>query len=462
MAMTRSPFANLLARAALMVLLTLISLGSAGAQAPAASPSPSPTRDPSAFYLPLVKDPGALGFSPDASLFRVAYKKITTIHADNPSDAQLYQGVADEVAALLAAEKVSSAGLEALPRDATLPEAIVERWGTKIDRPLLWYAMTRGLFAGTHDKFSLLMTPREYRRLLEGLQNRGFVGVGITIELDKDNHDQLTVIEPVEGAPAALAGIEPRDPIVRIDGKSTRNMTLDEASSMIRGLPGTRVTLTVKRNGKDIDIVIPRATIKVPSAASKMLDGGIGYLKLKVFGMNTDVEFREALQKVLDAHPRGLILDLRNNGGGYNTAAVAVCAHFLQPDELVTYMIEKSGKRREYRGGQANPIRLPLVILVNKNSASASEITTACLRDLAHATIIGTRTYGKGSSQQLSELDGGAGMRVTFAHFYSPKGSHIDKVGIEPDLKVEMDPRYIGRGDKDTQLERAIDYLKTH
>lgn len=448
-----------------LLVLLLVCGGSGGSgvwaqkpsPSPSASPSPSPKKDAELYAL-LLKDPATLGCRPDSALFHLAYQRIASTHADNPSDSQLFGGVAREVRVLLELARVGSDGLDDLPLDRHLPEQIAARWGSRVDGPLLWYVMIRGLFKGTGDEHSYMMRPLEYRRLMETLQNSRFVGVGIFVELDRDNHEQLTVIEPVEDGPAARAGVQARDEIIRINGRSTDHTTVEAASTLIRGERGTKVTLTVRRAGVIKDIVVERNYIKIPSVTSQMLDGGIGYVRIRIFGSATQREFREALDALLARNARGLILDLRNNGGGYNTSAVDVCSHFLRPNELVTYMIDKRGGRREYRGGRANPIRLPLAVLVNKYSASASEIMVGCLKDRG-AAVIGTRTYGKGSSQQLTELVGGAGMRITFAHFYSPKGTRIDKVGIEPTETVDMDVRYAMRPEKDVQLKRAIEVL---
>jgi carboxyl-terminal processing protease len=445
-------------RALAALLVALVLLGRLPA-AWAEGGSPPPKTAPPV-YAPYVRDPSALEFRPDARLFDEVYRQIKARHVEEDPDSRLYAGVLGEVRALLGEAKVATDGLDDLPRDATLPEAIVARYRERVDPRVLWYAMVRGLFAGTGDRYSVLMTPKEFRGLLQALEDQTFAGVGIFVELDSDHQNQLTVIEPVEGSPASRAGIMPGDRIVAVDGKSTAGITLDGASVLLRGKVGSRVVLTVERGARRLEVPIERAAIEVPSVSHKMLPGAIAYIRLRVYGDKTASEFSEALAACEKAGAQGLIVDVRNNSGGYLVAAESICSHFLRPGDVVTYITDRSGKRRDYPSEPIRRSTLPMVLLVNNYSASASEITAGCLKDYGVATLVGVKTFGKGSVQQVFKLSDGAAFKLTIAYFFTPHGGRINKIGVEPDVRVEMEPRLVGHDlKKDVQMARALEIL---
>lgn len=434
--------------------------------APSASPSPVKPGDKKPagpLYAPYLKKPDTLGFEPNALLYETVYHQIKSQHVEQDPDDKLYAGVVAEVGALLAEARIDAADLAKLPRDKTLPQQIVRTYGGRVDLNLLWYAMIRGLLQGTDDPYSVLMTPKEYHMLMEQMQNESFGGIGVFIELDHDHKDQLTVVEPLEGTPAAKGGLQPGDQILKIDGESTSGWSLDQATSHIRGRIGSSVTLSVRRGpeGPISDVVLQRAAIEAASVTHKMLGDKVGYVRLRLFGAKTGKELDSALTALQRDGARALVVDLRNNGGGYINAAVDVCSHFIAPGALVTYVTKKHGERSEYQGESRERVRLPVVLLVNQFSASASEITAGCFQDYGVATLVGVKTFGKGSVQQLYPLPDGAALKLTIAHFFTPKGHKINKIGVEPDVKVEMEARNVGRADKDVQLQKALDYLKT-
>lgn len=414
-------------------------------------------------YTSFLKDPASLGFEPDINLFRQIYTQVKHQHIDNDTDEKLFAGVAKEVERLLKEAAIPAPNMSAVPRNLSMPEQIAGLLEGKVNRSVLYYAMIRGLLEGTDDPYTVLMTPKEYHQLMEQMQNEKFGGIGIYIELDRDNHDQLTVVEPVEGTPAYEAGLLPGDEILKINGKSTEGIGLDSATSNIRGPEGSPVVLTIRRKGVDgtKDYRILRAQIQVASLTHKMLPGQIGFVKLRLFGARTGAELTAALAQLQSQGARALIMDLRNNGGGYINASIDVCSHFVKPDALVTYVTDRAGTRKNYNALNRSPVELPVVLLVNGYSASASEITAGCLKDYHVATLIGSKTFGKGSVQQLYPLPNGAALKITVAHFFTPDGAKINKVGVQPDIKLEMEPRLVGRGDKDLQLQKAIEYLQT-
>lgn len=430
---------------------------------PRSSPRPGERKSEPPVYAQYLKNPSGLGFAPDQTLFDTVYRQIKTQHIDNDPDQSLFDGVAKEAAALLKEAGVAADTLAAMPHDKTLPDAILRAFGGKVNASLLWYAMIRGVLGGTDDPYSVLMTPREYHMLMEQMQNETFGGIGVYIELDHERKNQLTVVEPLDGTPAARAGLLAGDQIVKIDGRSTEGMTLDMATAAIRGQIGTTVVVTVLRPGEGglKDFAIRRAAIEVASVSRKMLADNVGYVRLRLFGARTGKELDEALDYLQKQGSRALIIDLRNNGGGYINAAVEVCSHYVPPGAVVTFITDKHGARRDYNGEARPRTRLPIVLLVNNFSASASEITAGCFKDYGVATLMGVKTFGKGSVQQLYPLPDGAALKLTIAHFFTPKGNKINKVGVQPDIKIEMEPKLVGRGDKDVQLRKALDYFKS-
>lgn len=438
-----------------VVLATAVPAG-AGGIADKAAPASAGVTD---VYARYVRNPSALGFAPDQALFDRIFRHVRESHVDNPSEEMLYAGVVKETGALLKDAGLPSQALDALPRDDSLPARIVQIYGDRLDKHVLWYAMIRGVFAGTGDPHSAIMTPAEFKRLSEFLQDRAFGGIGVNVELD---HGQLTVVEPFEGLPAMKAGVRAGDQIVKIDGKSTEGITLEEASKALRGPVGTEVIVTVRRGPTALlrDIAIQRAAIQLVSVTHRLLPNSIGYVRLRVYGKDTAYEFSQALADLERAGARALILDIRNNGGGYMQAAVEICSHFVDAGEIVTYLTFKDGAHRNQRSEPLKRTLIPVALLVNGWSASASEITAGCLKDHQAATLVGVRTYGKGSVQDPISLPDGAAYKLTIAHFFTPNGNKIDKVGIEPDIRVEMDNKLVGVLDKDVQFKRAVDFLQ--
>jgi carboxyl-terminal processing protease len=433
-------------------------------QAPGAKPSPSATPAPPPFYKSYLQKPESLGFKPDATLFQKVLSMVVAEHPDKPTLDKLYGGVETEVAELLKEAHVAATGVKEMPRNNELPAAIESRYAGKVDKSLLWFAMIRGLLEGTGDPYSVLMPPSEFSMMMKSLRDESFAGVGIVIELDKDNKNALTVVEPLDGTPAARAGLQAGDVITRIDGKPTVEMALDSDVTAIRGPAGSKVTLTVQRKGQALkDYGVIRAKIEVPSVTSKMLPNQMGYVRLRVFGENTGHEFDQAVDGLLADGAKSIIIDLRNNGGGYLTAADEVCSHFISPGQVVTQTRNKAGDRRDEVAAEGHTrIHVPVVLLVNGYSASASEITAGCLKDNKAATLIGVKTFGKGSVQQLFPLPHDAALKLTVAHFFTPEGHIINHVGVTPDIVIPMEARYVGNmTGKDVQLNKAIQYLTT-
>lgn len=390
---------------------------------------------------------------------------------------ELLQGTIEGLKSYLKARKVDVSDIEnPVSKDRTLESnlrsfgkeysKILAKYGGKFKEENLVYAALGGMVEVVQkkydDPYTVAMNPEQYRMLQEQLNSKGFSGVGIFIELDKKHNNTLMVVEPIEGTPAQKAGIKPGDFIIRINGVSTRGMSLDNASSRIRGPEGTAVTLTLERKGvkKPFNVKLNRGNITVSSLRYEM-KGDIGYIKLRFFGETTENEFKNALAALEDKGAKAMILDLRNNGGGYINAAVQVCSPFVQDGTVVTSVVNyRRGTRDRHEAYNGKKFKLPLVVLVNNYSASASEITAGCVQDLGIGTLIGSKTFGKGSVQTIHRIAGGGALKFTTAHYLTPKGKDINKKGIEPDIVVEMEPTRIG-SKQDIQLHRALKFLKT-
>ena len=321
----------------------------------------------------------------------------------------------------------------------------------------------KGMLKTLDDPYTVYMNPKEFNSLKEAMNGSIFGGLGIYIELDKSNNNALTVVEPMADTPAMRGGLRARDVIVQIDDTPTVTTTIPQAQVLLRGKIGSKVTLMIKRaDVKDpFPVELVRDQIRVSSVASKLVeDAGVkvGYIKLKVFGENTNNEMESAIRTLEGEGAQGYILDLRNNGGGYINAAVDVCSKFLNTGSRVVTVKERDQDEVNYPSHPNLHTLRPLVMLVNEYSASASEITAGAMQDLSRAKLVGNKTFGKGSVQKIFPLTEGSAMKVTTAHYHTPKGKDIHKKGIEPDIKVVMPIQKVGTAE-DEQFQTAIQTL---
>jgi carboxyl-terminal processing protease len=257
------------------------------------------------------------------------------------------------------------------------------------------------------------------------------------------------------------AGLLPGDIIVAVDGQSVINLSFDEVILLVRGPSGSEVHLTVRREDEPepLEFTIVRATFEVPVVESEMLTDEIAYVRLLEFSRGADTKLLDALEELLAQNPQGLILDLRNNPGGFLDQSIAVADIFL-PQGVVAYERNRSGLDQTFRSDDGDVAEtIPLVVLVNEASASASEIVAGAIQDNGRAIIIGATTFGKGSVQTVQTLSDGSELRVTIARWYTPDDRSIDEAGIAPDIEVES-PLLIGEED-DAQIQRAVEYLQT-
>lgn len=366
--------------------------------------------------------------------------------------------------------------------------AIRSDYVTDVDSKKMIYGSLRGMLSSLDD-FSSFMDPDEYKEI--SVEAKGeFGGIGVEITL---RDGILTIITPIAGTPADNAGIKPQDKIVKINGKTTKNITLNDAVKMMRGEPGTQLVLTIWREKEEkvLDIPIKRAVINVASIKDAyLLEDKIGYVRLIEFQEKAGRELEDSLKKLENQGMDALILDLRNNPGGLLDTAIEVSEKFLPKDQVIVSTKSRNESQNAVfkSGGNSKHPDYPIIILVNEGSASASEIVAGALRDNKRAILLGTKTFGKGSVQTVMPLKDGSALRLTTASYYTPSGKSIMNQGVVPDVVVEQeelkdkkkssadifdkmeeekDTKKVGKSGKpkevverDNQLQAAVNLLK--
>jgi len=350
--------------------------------------------------------------------------------------------------------------------------------GNALDTQKLIYGATQGMVNSIGDPYTVFFEPPESKKFQEEISG-SFGGVGI--EIGKRSAI-LTVIAPIKDTPAYKAGLKAGDKILRIDDKPTTDLSIDEAVDMIRGRRGTSVVLTISSNGADTrDIEIIRDTIKIPTIAWEMFEnppagGGekVAYLQIFTFNQNVDSEFKKAAQEILDSGAERLIVDLRNNPGGLLDSAINIAGWFLDKGQIVTVEAFRDGSKNEFRSSGNGSLKIyQTVVIINGGSASASEILAGALHDNRRVQLVGEKTFGKGSVQELEKFKDGSSLKITVAKWLTPNGVSISDTGIEPDIKVELpkeDPPAgeekeefefeLGTPGKDLQLDKALEIIK--
>ncbi|HVS45568.1 MAG TPA: S41 family peptidase, partial [Verrucomicrobiae bacterium] len=309
------------------------------------------------------------------------------------------------------------------------------------------------------DPYTVFLDPKEYAALNGDLDGGNFGGIGVVIESDVTSK-YIIASEVVPGSPADKAGVQQGDTIVQIDGVSTKGQTIQQASARLRGTTGTSVTLSIQAGDTSpIPVTIKRAMIRELSVYNKMLPGKIGYVELTVFGRDTGAELSDALARLQQEGARAIVMDLRDNGGGYLDAAVAVSSKFIPSGPIVSEE-SRASQITTYEADDTAIPPLPLAVLVNGYTASASEITTGAIQDDGAGTIIGTKTFGKGVVQNVYALADGSAIKITTARYLTPHNRNINHIGIVPDIVLaENKTPLFGNPARDAQLQRAIDYL---
>jgi carboxyl-terminal processing protease len=330
----------------------------------------------------------------------------------------------------------------------------------KIDTQEIIYGAISGMVKSLDDPYTVFFSPKDTKRFTEDVKGV-FEGVGMEIGIRKG---QLQVIAPLEGTPAQKAGLLAGDKILKVDDNSTAEITIEEAVDLIRGPRGTDVVLTIYREDwqESKEITITRGVIEVPSLRWELLENdSIVYLKLYQFSQKAGFDFRKAVFEILDTPPKKIIIDLRNNPGGYLEIAQEIAGWFLEKGELVVVEEFGDGSKIEYKAN-GNPAFLDykVVVLINEGSASGSEILAGALRDNRNIPLIGEKSFGKGSVQELVELREGSSLKITVAKWLTPDGHLITEIGLEPDIEVKMTIEDY-KEDRDPQLYKAIEVLQS-
>ena len=301
------------------------------------------------------------------------------------------------------------------------------------------YEAIRGMLASLDDPYTRFLDPREFKEMQIDTSGE-LSGVGIQLSLDKDTKE-LVVVSPIEGSPASRAGVQPKDVIVSIDGKSTKGMSTEDAVKLIRGQAGTSVKLQLRRSGKVVDTALVRERIELHAVDSRVNPGPngtrIGYIRLKQFNANAAKDMAAALKDLESKDVQGYVLDLRSNPGGLLLASIAIARQWLDEGVIVSTKTRDGIQDTKRANGRALTQR-PLVVLVNEGSASASEILSGALQDNHRAVVVGEKTFGKGLVQSVRSLSDGSGMTVTIAKYLTPNGRDIHKHGIDPDVRARL------------------------
>lgn len=320
------------------------------------------------------------------------------------------------------------------------------------------YGAIAGLVRSLNDPYSVFLSPKDNQKFEQDVQGN-FGGIGAEIGMKKN---QLVVIAPLKDTPASRAGLKANDEILKINGTSTDSMTVDEAVGLIRGPEKTTVTLTIFRDGWDApkDIPIVRETVMIPTLDFTM-KGNVAWVQLYQFNANAEPLFYDAATKAVSQGAKGMVLDLRDDPGGYLNVAVDLAGWFLPKNTLVVKEEANTGVIDELRSsGNAAFAKLPLVVLINGGSASASEILAGALRDDRGAKLVGEKSFGKGTVQQLIELRDGSFLKLTIAHWVLPSGKILENGGLDPDVAVTRTDDDI-KNRRDPQLDKAMEIVKT-
>ncbi len=337
-----------------------------------------------------------------------------------------------------------------------LKEKHVDR--ATLDAHTLFYGAINGMLSATGDPYTTFFDPKAQKDFSEEISGK-FDGIGAEMGI-KD--DVLTIIAPLDGTPAQKAGLRSGDKVLKINGATTSKVSIDDAVGKIRGPKGTTVTLNIYRSGEaeSRDVIVTRDVINVTSVKTTFRDDGLAVIRVSRFGDDTEAEYAKAVSAVVAKHPKGLILDLRSNPGGYLDSAVAMASLMLPKDKVVVMEEDASGARKETKslGGDVLS-QVPTVVLIDEGSASASEILSGALRENRdNVTLVGKTSYGKGSVQELIPLGNTMSVKITVARWLTPKGNQINQKGITPDVNVDITADDL-KNTKDPQMDKAVEIL---
>lgn len=307
-----------------------------------------------------------------------------------------------------------------------------------------------GMVKSLGDPHSNYLSPKMYQSLKEQTQG-SFAGIGVVMGMD--NNKNINIVAVMEDSPGQKAGLAEGDQIIAVDGTPVTEMAFDEVAAHVRGEPGTDVVLTIMRDGTQQDYTITRDNIKLKTVGHEMLDNNIGYIQIVSFSEDTAQEFMDAYTDLQNQGMQGLVLDLRNNPGGLLGACVDIAKNLVPKGDIVS-IVDKDGNKEVY-SSDLEQVQYPVAVLINKNSASASEILSGAIQDTKSGVIIGETSYGKGSVQTILPMMDDDAVKLTIAKYYTPSGRSIDGVGITPDIEVKLDEN----STVDTQLDKAKEVI---
>lgn len=342
---------------------------------------------------------------------------------------------------------------------ATIRTMIEDEYIGEIDDEQMLEMAIKGYVAGVGDEYTEYYTPEEMQEQLETAVGN-YVGIGIYMVVNYED-GIITVLEPMEGSPAESAGLKEGDIINRVEGTEVTKDNVKEMSDAIKGEEGTKVKLEIKREDETFDVEVERKKIEVSHIDSRMLESNIGYIQIADFDGGAAKEFRENYEKLKSEGATSLIIDIRNNGGGVVDESIDILEMICDKGSTLLIEKDKDGNETITTSEEDPIINMPIVVLTNEYSASASEILAGALKDNGKAKIIGEKTYGKGVIQTLYSLSDGSGLKITTAEYCTPNRNSINKIGIEPDIEVKLPEDIKELTDKnDTQLKKAIEELK--
>ena len=332
----------------------------------------------------------------------------------------------------------------------------------EVDESKLEEGAIKGYIEGLDDPYTEYISKEDMDTYLDDTMGN-FVGIGIYM-IKNTKYDKIQVLSTIKGSPAEKAGIQAGDLIISVDGIEYKADDMTAVSNKIKGEEGTKVTVELLRGSENVKYELTRSKVKVNQVEGKVISDDIGYIKFTSFDETTAEDFKKQYQELAKKNIKSLIIDLRNNGGGIVDQALEIADYIADKDSVLLYEVDKNNKET-VRKAKIDPIiNMPIIILTNENTASASEILAGALKDLGKAKTVGTTTYGKGVIQQILKLNDGSGLKITIEEYQTPNKNKINKVGIEPDEKVELPDSVESilsiKESEDTQLQKAIDMLK--
>ena len=332
----------------------------------------------------------------------------------------------------------------------------------EVDESKLEEGAIKGYIEGLDDPYTEYISKEDMDSYMDDTMGN-FVGIGIYM-IKNTKYDKIQVLSTIKGSPAEKAGIQSGDFIISVDGIEYKADDMTTVSNKIKGEEGTKVTVELLRGTENIKYELTRSKVKVNQVEGKVLSDNIGYIKFTSFDETTAEDFKAKYEELAKQNIKSLIIDLRNNGGGIVDQALEIADYMTDKDSVLLYEVDKNNKETVKKAKEDAIINMPIIILTNENTASASEILAGALKDLGKAKTVGTTTYGKGVIQQILKLNDGSGLKITIEEYQTPNRNKINKVGIEPDEKVELPETVtnplIVKENEDTQLQKAIEMLK--